>query len=79
MKSSTAHRSSPAALFETIPSPKAITGRRVEQVQVLTPGAYEIRKEKDGEFKLFDEGDTVKESVLCCLLNRVGLLESRPQ
>jgi hypothetical protein len=69
-------------LFETITEPEGDYGEKVvEQVRVLTPGAYEIhRKEKDGEFKLFDEGTTTVKEIPFSVAysNRVGLLESRP-
>jgi len=69
-------------LFETTLEPEGDYGEKViEQVRVLTPGAYEIhRKEKDGEFKLFDEGTTTVKEIPFSVAysNRVGLLESRP-
>jgi hypothetical protein len=69
-------------LFETTVEPEGEYGEKViEQVRVLTPGAYEIhRKDKDGEFKLFDEGTTTVSEIPFSVAysNRVGLLESRP-
>jgi len=69
-------------LFETITEPDGKYGEKViEQVRVLTPGAYEIhRKEQDGEFKLFDEGTTTVKEIPFAVAysNRFGVLESRP-
>ena len=69
-------------LMETITVPDGLYGeRQVEQVRVLTPGAFEIhQKDKKGDFVLVDEGNTSLSEIPFAVAysNRVGALESRP-
>lgn len=55
--------------------------KAVEQIRVLTPGAYELhRKDDSGEFRLVDEGATSLPDIpfTVAYANRCGFLESRP-
>ena len=55
--------------------------KEIEQVRVLTPGAFEIhRKGKQGNFEVIDEGTTSLSEIPFAVAysNRVNLLESRP-
>jgi hypothetical protein len=55
--------------------------KEIEQVRVLTPGAFEIhRKGKQGNFEVIDEGTTSLSEIpfSVAYANRVNLLESRP-
>ena len=55
--------------------------KEIEQVRVLTPGAFEIhRKGKQGNFEVVDEGTTSLSQIPFSVAysNRVNLLESRP-
>ena len=55
--------------------------KQVQQVRVLTPGAFEIhQKDKKGDFVLVDEGTTSLSEIPFAVAysNRVGVLESRP-
>jgi len=55
--------------------------KQVQQVRVLTPGAFEIhQKDKKGDFVLVDEGNTSLNEIPFAVAysNRVGVLESRP-
>lgn len=69
-------------LQETVTLPEAEYGERiVQQVRVLTPGAYQIHQQADnGEYELVDEGttslDEIPFSVAYC--GRINYLESRP-
>ena len=69
-------------LMETITVPDGLYGeKQVQQVRVLTPGAFEIhQKDKKGDFVLVDEGTTSLSEIPFAVAysNRVGLLESRP-
>ncbi len=69
-------------LMETITVPDGLYGeKQVEQVRVLTPGAFEIhQKDKKGDFVLIDEGTTSLSEIPFAVAysNRVGVLESRP-
>ena len=69
-------------LMEKITVPDGLYGeKQVEQVRVLTPGAFEIhRKDDKGEFRLVDEGRTSLSEIPFAVAysNRVGVLESRP-
>ena len=69
-------------LMETITVPDGLYGeKQVQQVRVLTPGAYEIhQKDKKGDFVLVDEGSTSLSEIpfAVAYANRVGVLESRP-
>ena len=69
-------------LMETITVPDGLYGeKQVQQVRVLTPGAFEIhQKDKKGDFVLIDEGSTSLSQIPFAVAysNRVGVLESRP-
>ncbi len=69
-------------LMETITVPDGLYGeKQVQQVRVLTPGAFEIhQKDKKGDFVLVDEGSTSLSEIPFAVAysNRVGVLESRP-
>jgi hypothetical protein len=69
-------------LMEAITVPDGLYGeKQVQQVRVLTPGAFEIhQKDKKGDFVLIDEGSTSLSEIpfAVAYANRVGVLESRP-
>ena len=69
-------------LLEKVIEPEGEYGEEiVEQVRLLTPGAYEIhRRNADGDFQLFDEGSTTLSDIpfSVAYANRVNLMESRP-
>lgn len=69
-------------LMEQITVPDGLYGeKQVQQVRVLTPGAYEIhQKDKKGDYVLIDEGSTSLNEIPFAVAysNRVGVLESRP-
>jgi hypothetical protein len=69
-------------LMEAITVPDGLYGeKQVQQVRVLTPGAFEIhQKDKKGDFVLVDEGTTSLSEIPFAVAysNRVGVLESRP-
>ena len=69
-------------LMEKVVEPDGDYGETiVEQVRLLTPGAFEIhRKNNDGDFQLFDEGTTSLSEFPFSVAysNRVNLMESRP-
>ena len=69
-------------LMETITVPDGLYGeKQVQQVRVLTPGAFEIhQKDKKGDFVLVDEGTTSLSEIPFAVAysNRVNVLESRP-
>ena len=69
-------------LLEKVIEPEGDYGETiVEQVRLLTPGAFEIhRKNNDGDFQLFDEGSTTLSEIPFSVAysNRVNLMESRP-
>jgi hypothetical protein len=69
-------------LMEEITVPDGLYGeKQVQQVRVLTPGAFEIhQKDKKGDFVLIDEGRTSLSEIPFAVAysNRVGVLESRP-
>ena len=69
-------------LMEHITMPDGLYGeKQVQQVRVLTPGAFEIhQKDKKGDFVLVDEGTTSLSEIPFAIAysNRVGVLESRP-
>ena len=69
-------------LMEEITVPDGLYGeKQVQQVRVLTPGAFEIhQKDKKGDFVLVDEGTTSLSEIPFSVAysNRVGVLESRP-
>ena len=67
-------------LMEEIIVPDGLYGEAVQQVRVLTPGAFEIhQKDKKGDFVLVDEGRTSLSEIPFAVAysNRVGVLESR--
>jgi hypothetical protein len=69
-------------LSEKVFEPDGEYGEKiVEQVRLLTPGAFEIhRKDEDGNYKLYEEGvmslDEIPFSI--AYSNRCNLIESRP-
>ena len=69
-------------LMEEITVPDGLYGeKQLQQVRVLTPGAFEIhQKDKKGDFVLVDEGSTSLSEIPFAVAysNRVGVLESRP-
>jgi hypothetical protein len=69
-------------LYEQIVVPEGLYGQKqIEQVRVLTPGAFEIhQKDDNGDFKIVDEGQTSLDEIPFAVAysNRIGLLESRP-
>ena len=55
--------------------------KEVEQVRVLTPGAFEIHQKDDkGDFRVVDEGTTSLDQIPFAVAysNRVNVMESRP-
>ena len=55
--------------------------KEVEQVRVLTPGAFEIHQKDDkGDFRVVDEGTTSLDEIPFAVAysNRVNVMESRP-
>jgi len=69
-------------LAERIVVPDGEYGEKeVEQIRVLTPGAFEIhQRNKQGEFEVVDEGSTSLSEIPFSVAysNRVGLLQSLP-
>jgi len=69
-------------LIEKIVVPDGLYGeKQVEQVRVLTPGAFEIHQKDDqGEFRVVDEGRTSLSEIPFSVAysNRLGVLESIP-
>jgi hypothetical protein len=69
-------------LMEKVVEPDGNYGETiVEQVRLLTPGAFEIhRKNNDGDFQLFDEGTTSLSEIPFSVAysNRINFMESRP-
>jgi len=69
-------------LQEKIVVPDGLYGeKQVEQVRVLTPGAFEIhQKDQQGDFKIVDEGRTSLSDIPFSVAysNRMGVLESIP-
>jgi hypothetical protein len=69
-------------LFEKVLVPDGLYGeKQVEQVRVLTPGAFEIfQKDQKGDFRVVDEGTTSLSEIPFSVAysNRIGLLESFP-
>ena len=69
-------------LFEKVLVPDGLYGeKQVEQVRVLTPGAFEIfQKDQKGDFRVVDEGTTSLSQIPFSVAysNRVGVLESFP-
>lgn len=69
-------------LLEKVIEPDGDYGEvQVEQVRVLTPGAFEIhRKNDNGDFAVYEEGTTTLNEIpfSVAYANRVNLMESRP-
>ena len=69
-------------LMEKVLVPDGLYGEKeVEQVRVLTPGAYEIhQKDVKGDFRVVDEGRTSLNEIPFSVAysNRLGVLESLP-
>ena len=69
-------------LFEKVIVPDGLYGeKQVEQVRVLTPGAFEIfQKDQKGNFRVVDEGTTSLSEIPFSVAysNRIGVLESFP-
>jgi len=69
-------------LMEKIVVPDGLYGeKQVEQVRVLTPGAFEIHQKDDqGDFRIVDEGRTSLSEIPFSVAysNRMGILESIP-
>lgn len=69
-------------LFEKVIIPDGLYGeKQVEQVRVLTPGAFEIfQKDQKGDFRVVDEGTTSLSEIPFSVAysNRTGVLESFP-
>ena len=69
-------------LLESVIVPDGDYGEKaVQQVRVLTPGAYELHQKQDNsEFKIVEEGNTSLSEIPFSVAysNRVGYLESRP-
>ena len=69
-------------LYEKVVVPDGLYGeKQVEQVRVLTPGAFEIfQKDQKGDFRVIDEGTTSLSEIPFSVAysNRVGVLESFP-
>ena len=69
-------------LLENVIEPEGLYGeKQIEQVRVLTPGAFEVHRRDDkGEFKLFDEGKMSLSDIpfSVAYANRINIMESRP-
>ena len=69
-------------LMEEVVVPDGLYGeKRVQQVRVLTPGAFEIhQKDDNGDFVITDEGRTSLSEIPFSVAysNRMGVLESLP-
>jgi len=69
-------------LLEKVIVPDGLYGEKeVEQVRVLTPGAFEIHRRSDkGNFELHDQGTTTLSEIpfTVAYANRVNFMESRP-
>ena len=77
-----AQKLSQLRLFEKVVVADGLYGeKQVEQVRVLTPGAFEIfQKDQKGDFRIVDEGTTSLSEIPFSVAysNRVGVLESFP-
>ena len=77
-----AQKLSQLRLFEKVIVADGLYGeKQVEQVRVLTPGAFEIfQKDQKGDFRVVDEGTTSLSEIPFSVAysNRVGVLESFP-
>lgn len=69
-------------LQESVVVPDGDYGEKtVEQIRLLTPGAYQLHRKGDqGNFELYDEGTTSLNRIpfAVAYANRVGVMESRP-
>lgn len=69
-------------LMESVVVPDGEYGEKtVEQVRLLTPGAYQLHRKGDkGDFELYDEGTTSLAEIpfSVAYANRIGQMESRP-
>lgn len=69
-------------LSEVVTVPDGDYGeKQVEQIRVLTPGAYQLHQRKDnGDFRIVDEGTTSLQQIpfSVAYAGRVAYLESRP-
>ena len=69
-------------LLENVIEPEGLYGEKeIQQVRVLTPGAFEVHRRDDkGEFKLFDEGKMSLSDIpfSVAYANRINVMESRP-
>jgi hypothetical protein len=69
-------------LAETVTIPDGIYGEKVvQQIRVLTPGAYQLHQKQDtGDFRIVDEGTTSISEIpfSVAYANRLGYMESRP-
>jgi hypothetical protein len=77
-----AQKLSQLRLFEKVVVADGLYGeKQVEQVRVLTPGAFEIfQKDEKGDFRVVDEGTTSLSEIPFSVAysNRIGVLESFP-
>jgi len=77
-----AQKLSQLRLFEKVVVADGLYGeKQVEQVRVLTPGAFEIfQKDQKGDFRVVDEGTTSLSEIPFSVAysNRTGVLESFP-
>lgn len=69
-------------LQESIVVPDGLYGEKtIEQVRVLTPGAYELhQRDEKSDWKITDQGNTSLDKIPFSVAysNRVGFMESRP-
>jgi hypothetical protein len=69
-------------LMESVVVPDGDYGEKtIEQVRLLTPGAYQLHRKADkGNFELYEEGTTSLDRIPfgVAYANRVGMMESRP-
>ena len=69
-------------LLEKVFEPDGLYGeKQVEQVRLLTPGAFEIhRKDDDGNYAIYEEGTTSLSEIPFSVAysNRINWMESRP-
>lgn len=69
-------------LMEKVVVPDGLYGeKQVEQIRVLTPGAFEIhRRDSNGTFEIHDQGTTTMDHIPFSVAysNRVNFMESRP-
>lgn len=69
-------------LLEKVIVPDGLYGEKeVEQVRVLTPGAFEIhRRDEKGSYTIYDQGNTTLTQIpfAVAYANRVNFMESRP-